>query len=160
MKNIVDFENSLAKGKLHRYEIELTSGKWTSRQLSEATIELASKDSRYQYQGNYRYVYGMGLHNDDGKDFYNQLVKVDLSSGDTQYWYEENCFPGEPVFVPSPRSQSDKDGVLLSILLTVSGAESSSDLLFLNAANMTEIARVRLPESILPGFHGFFDPSQ
>jgi hypothetical protein len=43
--------------------------------------------------------YRVSIHPQHRQGFYNQLLKVDVRTGGTQTWFEENCYPGEPVFV-------------------------------------------------------------
>ena len=69
-------------------------------------------------------------------------------------WEEENCYPSEPVFVPSPDALKEDAGVLVSAVLGVRG--KSSFLLFLNAETMTEIARANVSARLTPLFHGAF----
>ncbi|MBK9489400.1 MAG: carotenoid oxygenase family protein [Haliscomenobacter sp.] len=45
------------------------------------------------------------------------MVKINSKTGDSFYWHEEGCYPGEPFFQPSPQSKNDEDGILISIVL-------------------------------------------
>lgn len=69
-------------------------------------------------------------------------------------WREEDCYPGEPVFVPAPDATTEDDGVLLSVVLD--SRERRSWLLVLDAAGFTELARATVPHAIPFGFHGQF----
>ncbi len=104
----------------------------------------------------YRYVYGAGVDTDTGaepSDFLDQVVKVDVELGETALWHEPAAYPGEPVFVPSPRpGRAEDEGVLLSVVLDVRGADSY--LLMLDAQTLGELARARIPHPIPFGFHG------
>ncbi len=125
--------------------------------MSDASLELPRID--YRRNGRpYRFIYGAGVHRDSGApDFIDQLVKVDLSSGEAQEWFEPGSHPGEPVFVPSPAGDAgEDDGVLLSVVLD--GRSASSYLLVLDAASFDELGRARVPHHIPFGFHGeYFD---
>jgi beta,beta-carotene 9',10'-dioxygenase len=69
-------------------------------------------------------------------------------------WAESGSYPGEPVFVARPEAQGEDDGVLLSVVLdSVAG---SSFLLILDATDLGELARARVPHHIPFGFHGQF----
>ena len=61
-------------------------------------------------------------------------------------------YPGEPVYVPRPGADSEDDGVLLSVLLEPERGASS--LLVLDAADLGELARARVPHHVPFGFHG------
>jgi carotenoid cleavage dioxygenase-like enzyme len=59
---------------------------------------------RINYEANngrdYSYVYGIGQCGDQAS-WPDRLVKVDVRDGSALVWCEENCYPGEPVFVPA-----------------------------------------------------------
>ena len=77
---------------------------------------------------------------------------MDVRDGSVQVWCEEDCYPGEPVFVPVPNGRSEDSGVVLSVVLDV--ALESSFLLVLDTASFGEVARARVPHHIPFGFHG------
>lgn len=58
--------------------------------------------------------------------------------------------------VPSPDSNSEDDGVVLSIVM---GADGKSFLLCLNAKTFEELGRAHLPYGIPFGFHASFVPA-
>ena len=68
-------------------------------------------------------------------------------------------FPSEPVFVPRPGATAEDDGVVVTVVLDVNGAEPASYLVVLDAVSFTEIARARAPHRIPFGLHGAFAPS-
>jgi carotenoid cleavage dioxygenase-like enzyme len=145
-----------AEGRLLRYRVALERGTVAEEELSEATMELPRIDYRQRNGRPYRYLYGAGTHRDgsgEPADFIDQLVKVDVESGEASTWWEPGSYPGEPVFVPSPRpDRGEDDGVLLSVVLDSRNA--SSYLLVLDAATMGEVGRARVPHHIPFGFHG------
>jgi beta,beta-carotene 9',10'-dioxygenase len=145
-----------AEGRLLRYRVGLESGTVAEEELSDAALELPRIDYRERNSRPYRFVYGAGVHrdgSDEPADFIDQLVKVDVKSGEAKTWWEPRSYPGEPVFVPSPRPDRDEDdGVLLSVVLD--GGSANSYLLVLDAATMEEVGRARVPHHIPFGFHG------
>jgi carotenoid cleavage dioxygenase-like enzyme len=83
------------------------------------------------------------------------ITKIELGpEGRTQIkvWYQNGCYPGEPVFVPRPGASAEDDGVLLSVVLDT--ASRRSFLLVLDAARLEERARATVPHHIPLGFHG------
>jgi beta,beta-carotene 9',10'-dioxygenase len=110
---------------------------------------------RINYEANngrdYSYVYGISQGGDQAS-WPDRLVKVDVRDGSALVWREENCYPGEPVFVPEPDGRSEDSGVVLSVVLDV--ALESSFLLVLDAASFGEAARARVPHHLPFGFHG------
>jgi beta,beta-carotene 9',10'-dioxygenase len=139
-------------------EVELDSlpleGSIPEWPLSDVNLELPRIDYRERNGRPYRYVYGVGAHPDgDSPDFLDQVVKVDVESGEAQAWFEPGSYPGEPVFVPSPEpDRAEDDGVLLSVVLD--GRDARSYLLALDAASLSELGRARVPHHIPFGFHG------
>lgn len=87
-------------------------------------------------------------------DFLNQLVKVDVIQHSARTWFEEDSYPGEPVFVAAPDAISEDEGVVLSVVLD--GQKGTSFLLVLDAASFTEVARAEVPHHIPLGFHGIY----
>lgn len=150
----------VAEARLRRCRVELSSGAVAEEELSEAALELPRIDYRERNGRPYRYVYGAGVHRDEDEvpsDFLDQLVKVDVGDGTATTWWEPGTYPGEPVFVPSPRpGRAEDEGVLLSVVLD--GRSASSYLLVLDAATMAELGRARVSHHIPFGFHGqYFD---
>lgn len=143
-----------ALARLRRYRISLDRGHVSEEQLSDAAIELPRIDYRERNGRPYRYVYGVGVEDDPiAPDFINEVIKVDVDSGESRSWRAPGAYPGEPVFVPSPEpGRGEDDGVLLSVVLDEPGA--GSYLLVLDARNLEEVGRARVPHDIPFGFHG------
>lgn len=146
----------LPEGKLRRYRMNLVSKRIEEiTNVSDACIELPRIDyDRYNMKGDYGFVYGVSLHPQQKNGFYNSIVKINSKTGDSSYWREDGCYPGEPYFLASPQSKSDEDGIILSIVLDTK--KGNSFLLLLNASNLDEIARATVPEPIVYGFHTEF----
>jgi carotenoid cleavage dioxygenase-like enzyme len=79
-------------------------------------------------------------------------VKVDVETGQVDRWHEPGTYAGEPVYVPRPAAEREDDGVLLSVVLEPERGASS--LLALDAADLSELARARVPHHVPFGFHG------
>jgi beta,beta-carotene 9',10'-dioxygenase len=134
---------------LRRYRLSQRSV--THEVLADEAIELP----RINYEANnerpYRFVYGAGLHE---TEFLNRLVKIDVTSGDVTQWAEAGCYPGEPVFVPSPGAMVEDEGLVLSVVLD--SRMGTSFLLILDASSFSERARAFIPQAVAFGFHGAF----
>jgi len=143
-------------GRMERFVFDLSKKELTERKiLSEACIELPHLDyHNYHGQANYRYVYGCSIRPQKRTEFYNQLVKIDVQSGQHLCWHEDGRYPGEGVFIPYPDREAEDEGLLLSVVLDVNKGQSF--LLVLEAKTMKEKARAYLPHSILFGYHGAF----
>jgi beta,beta-carotene 9',10'-dioxygenase len=77
---------------------------------------------------------------------------VDVQNREDWRWFEEDCYPGEPVFVAAPNATAEDDGLILAVVLD--GKIDTSFLLVLDAANFSELARAEVPHHIPFGFHG------
>lgn len=146
-------------GKLNRYRLDLGGGLVSEEELSAEMFEMPQIDYRRHNGRPYRYVYGDAVDTDTGDgpaDFLDQIVKVDVETGEVVVWQEPGSYPGEPVFVASPNSRAEDDGVLLSVVLDSRG--TGSYLLVLDAQSVTEVGRAWVPHHIPFGFHGqYFD---
>lgn len=143
-----------------RYRMDLDGDIVRSEPLSPQALELPQINYREHNGRPYRFAYGVGCHDgrqSAGRDFFNQLVKLDVDNHTSDVWYEPGCYPGEPVFVPAPDATSEDDGVVLSVVLD--SATGTSFMLVLDAGTWREVARVGVPHAIPFGFHGQFTRS-
>ncbi|HTB51020.1 MAG TPA: carotenoid oxygenase family protein [Solirubrobacteraceae bacterium] len=146
---------TLPEPELRRCRLRLDGSNVEYERLADVGLELPRIDYRRCNGRAYRYVYGVGQR--DGGDFLDQLVKVNVERGDTHVWCEPGTYPGEPVFVPEPDATGEDAGVLLTVVLDA--AAGSSFLLVLDAGDLHELARARVPHHIPFGFHGQFATS-
>ncbi len=102
-----------------------------------------------------RYAYGQLT----GRAGGNGLVKVDLGTGEAEEWFEEGYYAEEPVFVPAPDAEGEREdrGVVLATVLDVDAERSF--LLVLDGETFAERARAPLPHHLPFGFHGEFFPA-
>ena len=94
----------------------------------------------------------MGNRDAGGHDFCSRLLKIVTETGHVTMWRGPCCYPGEPVFVPTPYATAEDDGIILSVVLD--SAKGLSFLLVLDAATLTERARAEIPHPIPFHFHG------
>jgi beta,beta-carotene 9',10'-dioxygenase len=97
----------------------------------------------------YRWMYATG---NAGGEWVDQLVKMDVTTGESKTWSEPGCYPGEPVFVHRPDATAEDDGAILSVVLDANAERSF--LLILDAGTFEEVARAEAPHHIPFGFHG------
>lgn len=64
----------------------------------------------------YRFTYGIAYHDGDS-DWFDEIVKVDVDTGETRAWCEQGCYPSEPIFVAAPGATTEHDGVVLNVVL-------------------------------------------
>ena len=135
---------------LERYRIAPGRRAVHAERLSDASLDLPQINYTRCNEHAHRYVWGAAI----GDGWFDRIVKVDTTTRRTTTWYEPGCFPGEPVFVAEPDAAAEDAGVLLSVVLAPDG---TSFLLALDAATLSERARVHTPHHIPFGFHGMFD---
>jgi beta,beta-carotene 9',10'-dioxygenase len=135
---------------LERFRITPDSGKVDLEQLLDEPIELPRINYMRCNERPYRYVWGVGM----GGGWLDQIVKGDVAERSASVWSEDDCFPGEPVFVAKPGAEREDDGALVSVVLD--GRTGRSFLLMLDAASLEELARAEVPHDIPFGFHGQF----
>jgi carotenoid cleavage dioxygenase-like enzyme len=136
---------------LSRFILNLNSKQVKQEKLSARFLELPTIHYHAVNGRDYKYIYGASPAAPG--DFLNQLVKVEIGGGEI-IWKEDNCFPGEPVFIADPHKDGEDDGVVVSVVLN--GKQGQSFLLVLDAKNMQEIARAQIPQVVPFGFHGQF----
>ena len=130
------------------------AGEVRSETIGEESIELPRIAYKRCNTRPYRYVYGVSSSRDTAHGFLDQLVKVDVETGEERVWREDRCNPGEPVFVAAPGAEGEDEGVALSVVLDQRAG--SSFLLVLDAQTFEEQGRARVPHHVPYGFHGAY----
>ena len=143
-------------GRLMSVQLRIGDGRL---HLADEAIELPRIDYRHHNGRPYRYAYGASAVTDSA--FLDRLVKIDVEDGSAAGWQEDGTYPGEPVFVPAPGRSAEgrtaeDGGVLLSVVLDA--VAGTSFLLVLDASDLNELARARVPHHIPFGFHGQYYP--
>jgi beta,beta-carotene 9',10'-dioxygenase len=141
----------VAAPELTRFRLGVADRSVSRERLADGEIELPRINYGRCNERPYRYVWG-NANGDSG--WLQRIVKIDTDDGATLSWEEPGCYPGEPVFVARPQAEREDDGVLLSVVLDA--AAESSFLLVLDAADLRELARARVPHHIPFSFHGQF----
>jgi beta,beta-carotene 9',10'-dioxygenase len=143
----------LPQARLRRYRIPLGGGDVTREPLPGIALELPRIDYGRRNGRHYRYAYGIG--SQDG-GFPDRITKADLEDGTSASWSEPGAYPGEPIFARAPDTEQEDAGVLLSVVLD--RTVGTSFLLALDATDLSEIGRARVPHHIPFGFHGNYFP--
>src|SRR5713101_7033333 len=144
----------LTESEYRRYRLPAGGATARYERLSEESIELPRINYEQNNGHEYRFAYGVSQQKAHPDDFLNQLVKVDVIQRSARTWFEEDSYPGEPVFVAAPDATGEDEGVILSVVLD--GERGRSFLLVLDAASFTELARAEVPHTIPFGFHGIY----
>ena len=134
---------------LRRHTINLLSAEVTTQQLSASYVEFPRINDAYgglKYQ--YAYLALMTARN----NFFNGLIKVDVTNKKDFKYFRDNCYFGEPVFVAKPNAATEGDGVVFS--MAFDAVKNQSLLVVLDAKSWTELAHAYLPIPIPFGLHG------
>ena len=80
--------------------------------VSELVTYVCPRFNYRQYNTkDYRFVYAVGSYDFGGQSDW-PLVKFDIRERRSKVWSENDCYPGEPVFVPRP------DGIAVIMIVT------------------------------------------
>lgn len=133
---------------LQRFRINLGDQSVHHESVLEGTLDFPKVPDSLDGK-RYRYLYMVRF---DGNN--SSLVKYDWEQRSERSFEAPNSSIIEPVFIKAPHALREDDGVLL----TVVGNESSKQcfLLVLNAQDLSEMARLALPEMMPNSFHGQF----
>jgi beta,beta-carotene 9',10'-dioxygenase len=140
----------LSRSVLRRYRIALDGSGVSHEDIApDLSPELPRINYRRNNMRDYRWMYAAA--SGDG-DWVDELVKLNVTTGQAQRWSEPGCYAGEPVFIDRPGATAEDDGVVLSVILDA--ATERSFLLVLDAGSFEELARAEAPHHIPFGFHG------
>jgi all-trans-8'-apo-beta-carotenal 15,15'-oxygenase len=153
----VDFD-LLPEGLLEQCRLNLGEGTVRTTRLSERCCEFAMVNPRQQGLPA-RFAWMAVAERETGNDPLQAIKKLDLISGERTVWSAApRGFVSEPVMVPRPAAAgedaAEDDGWVLCVVWN--GARCASDLVILNAADLSEAAVLELPLAIPHGLHGSF----
>jgi len=155
LENLSNIQEEFEAGKIERFVFDFNLKKIQNSRISDIPIEMVTIDNRY-LKKDYTHCYGLGISKDGNHQFYDQIVKHNVKSGESIIWKEPDYYPGEPIFIPHINGTDDDDGVILSVLVNIKNREMGSKLLVLDAKTLTERASCYTPHVIVPGFHNYF----
>jgi carotenoid cleavage dioxygenase-like enzyme len=157
VNNPLDYMKTIEPARLVRCKIKLDAKTSECKVMNNKTFELPTFNME-RYSGvPYRYAYASSAVAMES-DFVDQLIKVDLNSGNvTHEWHDHSdghWFVNEPVFIANPNGSEEDDGVLTCVVYDA--ANDVSSWLILNAKDFTEVARIHLGVKMQAHFHGKF----
>ena len=153
VQRLRDAADPIPKGEMRRYRMPLEGGEARGEKVADVAFDLPRINYRSRNEREYRFTYGAGFKGPDS-EWFDQVVKVDVTTGEARTWSEDGCFPGEAVFVAAPDARAEDDGVVLSVVLDP--AAGRSFLAVLDASSFEELGRAEAPHHIPHGFHGQF----
>ena len=138
---------------LHRWELDLSSGKVAETALDDRPIEFPRIDDRLCGLPN---RYGYAIRNVSSTESpANSLLKYDLASGTSvEHDFGPGRFPGEGAFAADPSSREEDAGWVMTYVYDA--ARDASDFVILDAQRFAAppTAVVHLPVRVPFGFHG------
>jgi carotenoid cleavage dioxygenase len=141
---------------LHRWRLDLATGKATEQALDDRPIEFPRVDDRCV---GLPHRFGWAVSSPTSVVDPSALVKYDLASGKVEaHAFGPGFAPGEGVFVPASRRAGEDEGFVLAFVHDA--GRDGSDLVILDAGSFAgpPVARVRLPQRVPFGFHGAWVP--
>jgi carotenoid cleavage dioxygenase len=146
---------------LHRWTVDVTTGKVVDEQIDERALELPRIDARSTGRSA-RYGYAIALAGDgsDANDFAPTLLQVDLERGRmTEHHVGRGRVPGEAVFVPAGDDAGEDEGWVLSLVLDQ--GKGTTELQVIDASDFAgdPVATVAIPARVPVGFHGAWFPT-
>ncbi len=149
--------NVYPKSELRRFTLDLATNSVESKTLADYSAELPRINYEHYNTKPYRYVYACGIAEKGTSVFLDTIVKFDIETGTTKEWKKDDHYPGEPVYVAHPDAKNEDDGLLLTVVLDAKN--DTSYLLILDARDLSEVAKARVPQHIPFGFHGMYTRS-
>lgn len=142
---------------LHRWEIDLATGRVSETELDDRPIEFPRIDDRL-CGAEHRYGYAVRNLSSTTEEA-TSLLKYDLATGQTlEHDFGPGRYPNEAVFAPDPSSKDEDGGWLMTYVYDA--ASNRSEFVILDAQSFAAepVATVQLPCRIPFGFHGNWIP--
>ena len=143
---------------LSRFTVDLTRGQATWERLGDLPVEFPRVNAAVEGRRHrYGYVASFASGPPKGPRF-DSVTKYDLAHGASAktHVFGPGQVTGEAVFAPDPASTGEDDGWLLS--LVHDEHRTKTDLVILDAHDMTETARIHMPRRVPYGFHANWLP--
>jgi carotenoid cleavage dioxygenase len=143
---------------LHRFHIDLVSGRVREQRLDDRSVEFPRVDPRREGR---RYRYGYAVRTSDGGDGprFGSLVQYDHQTGAARsHDFGPGCTPGEGVFAPASAGAGEDEGWVLTLVFDEARGTSRLEVLDATAFDKPPVASVALPQRVPFGFHGSWLP--
>ncbi|MEV7547655.1 carotenoid oxygenase family protein [Streptomyces sp. NPDC089915] len=138
----------------HRWIIDPATGTVTSESLNDLVTEFPAINDAHT-GGDYRYSYAIAFPGAGLSGYH--TAKLDSRTGEQLLFaHGEGRMPGEAVFAPAEGGAAEDDGYLLTIVSDVKA--DCSELLVLDAGDLSTVAAVELPRRVPAGIHGHWIP--
>jgi all-trans-8'-apo-beta-carotenal 15,15'-oxygenase len=154
-RNVAEVDRPPEAGVLTRIRIPHQSEQISKEPLCDTRIEFGSVDPRWRGR-RYGQVFGLTV---DETRF--GVARIDTErSKEHVYWFPEDEFAGEPVFVPDGPDAGDGEGYLLLQVYSVPSHTTHLAVIDARAVENGPIARAHFDHHIPAGFHGIWVPAE
>ena len=153
-RNVAEIDRPPEAGELERMTIPWDADRLDRERIAQATMEFGSTAPAVR-GARHSQVYGVTV---DPTRF--GTVRVDLERGKEHvWWYPDDEWSGEPVFVPESPEAAEDEGWVLQ--LVYAAKTHTTHLAVLDARRLEDgpIARAHLDHHIPAGFHGVWVPA-
>ncbi|MEU8523581.1 carotenoid oxygenase family protein [Streptomyces sp. NPDC048577] len=138
----------------HRWIMDPATGKVTTASLNDLVTEFPSINDVHT-GSDYRYSYAIAFPGAGLSGYH--TVRLDSRTGEQKLLaHGEGRMPGEAVFAPADGGTAEDDGYLLTIVSDLK--TDTSELLVLDASDLSTVAAVELPRRVPAGIHGDWIP--
>jgi carotenoid cleavage dioxygenase-like enzyme len=139
------------ESRLHRWRLNLMTGKATEERLSENFTEFGMINPDSQMR-DYRYVYAAT--GKPGWFLFDGLVKHDLQTGsEERISFGDGVFGSETAMAPRVGSVGEDDGYLVTLTMDMNADASYCVVLDASRISDGPVCKLRLPERICSGTH-------
>jgi all-trans-8'-apo-beta-carotenal 15,15'-oxygenase len=155
-RNVSDIDRPPECGVVTRVHIPHGAEHVHKERLCQAQMEFGKIDTRIEGE-RHRHLFGLTV--DEGHRF--ALVHVDLDTAEEEiYWFPDDEFPSEALFVPRGPDADEGDGYLTTVVYRK--ASHTSYFAMLDTRDLTRgpITRAHFDHHIPAGFHGTWVPAQ
>ncbi|MGX9892903.1 carotenoid oxygenase family protein [Francisella orientalis] len=149
-KNIEEGDCKL-KTQFTRIIVDVNCNSIDRKMVTTLNVEFPRINEKFLVK-NYRYVY-LAKRTTQG-EFFNSIIKIDLSNNDIFEYCFGNNFVSEPIFIANPQAQTEDDGLIF--VNVVDTDKKLSYIVYLNATDLSLVYKTYLPILIPPALHGVY----
>ncbi|WP_395167727.1 carotenoid oxygenase family protein [Francisella salimarina] len=149
-KNIENDDCRL-KTQLTRMVVDMSRNTIEKSIITALNVEFPRINEKFLVE-NYRYVYL--AKRTTQAEFFNGIIKIDLSNNDVVEYCFGNDFVSEPIFIVNPQAQTEDDGLIFVNVIDTD--KKLSYIVYLNATDLSLVYKAYLPILIPPALHGVY----
>lgn len=140
-----------------RYVINRKSGTLTSESLGMVNTEFPTWNIGYTGSKN-QFTYSVATLDNGTGSYFNAILKRNNKNNDVIcHDFGPGKFTSEAIYIPATGAKGEDDGYVSSVLYDAD--TDRSEIVVLNAKDLSDVARVKLDHHIPHGFHGFYTPA-